>query len=50
MLLGTLGTSLFKNMLTGKGIIWTGYSSKDLQSKGRKGIIRADYGFKKKNL
>ena len=28
-------------MLTGKGIIRAGYGSKDLQSKGEKGMIRA---------
>ena len=48
MLLGTLGTTLLGNILTGKGIIRAGYGSK------RKGIIRADYGSKdfqlKKNL
>ena len=44
MLLGTLGASLLRNMLTCKGIIRAGYGSKDLQSKKGKGIIRAGYG------
>ena len=43
MLLGTLGTSLLRNMLTGKGIIRTDYRSKELQSNKGKGIITADY-------
>ena len=43
MLLGTLGTSLLRNMLTRKGIIRTGYRSKELQSNKGKGIITADY-------
>ena len=33
MLIGKLGASLLENMLTGKGIIRAGCSSKDLQSK-----------------
>ena len=36
MLLGTLGASLLRNMITGKGIIIAGYSSKYLQSKKEK--------------
>ena len=40
MLLGTLGASLLKNMLAGKGIIRAGYGSKG------KGIIGAGYGSK----
>ena len=43
MLCGTLGASLLENMLAGKGINKAGYGSKDLQTKGRKGIIRAGY-------
>ena len=43
MLLGTLGASLLGNTLVGKGINRAGYGSKDLQSKGGKGIIRAVY-------
>ena len=46
MLLGTLGASLFGNMLTGIGISKVGYGSKDLQSKKRKGITRTGYGSK----
>ena len=41
MLLGTLVASLLENKLACKG-----YGSKDLQSKGGKGIIRAGYGSK----
>ena len=37
MLLGTLGASLFGNMLTGKGMLRTGYG---------KGMLRAGYGNK----
>ena len=36
MLLGTLGASILRNMITGKGIIIAGYSSKYLQSKNEK--------------
>ena len=36
MLLGTLGASILRNMITGKGIIIAGYSSKYLQSKKEK--------------
>ena len=32
MLLGILGASLLGNMLTGKGIVSSGYGSKDIQS------------------
>ena len=39
MLLGTLGASLFGNLLTGKGIVRTGSGNK----KG-KGIVRAGTG------
>ena len=39
MLLGTLGTSLLRNLLAGKGIVRAGSGNK----KG-KGIARADYG------
>ena len=44
MLLGILGASLLGNMLAGIGVNRTRYVSKDLQSRGWKGIIRADYG------
>ena len=47
MLLGTLGTSLLVNMLAGKWKNWAGYGSKDLQSKGGKGIVRAVHGSKR---
>ena len=40
MLLGTLGTSLLGNMLTGKGIVRTGYGNKQ-----GKRIVRAAYGY-----
>ena len=46
MLLGTLGASLLGNMSADKRINRAGYGSKDLQSKGGKGIIRASYGSK----
>ena len=39
ILLGTLGASLFGNLLAGKGIVRAGYENK----KG-KGIVRADTG------
>ena len=39
MLLGTLGASLFGNLLTGKWIVRAGYGNKK-----RKGIARAGYG------
>ena len=38
MLLGTLGTTLLGNLLSGKGIVRASYGNK----KG-KGIVRADY-------
>ena len=41
MLLGTLGSSLLGNLLSGKGIVRVGSGNK----KG-KGIVRADYGKK----
>ena len=41
MLLGILGASLLRNMLTGKGIVRAGYGNK----KG-KGMLRAGYGNK----
>ena len=41
MLLGTLGASLLRDMLVGKGITRAGYGSK-----GGKGILRAGYEFK----
>ena len=41
MLLGTLGASLLGNMLTGKGVLTTGYGNKE-----GKGILRAGYGSK----
>ena len=51
MLLGTLGTSLLGNLLTGKGILRTGYgrplSSTSKNNKG-KGIVRAGSGNNKK--
>ena len=42
LLLGTLGASLVRNMLAGKGIVRAAYRNK----KG-KGIIRAGYGSRK---
>ena len=48
MLLSTLGASLLGKMLVRKWIIRTGYRSKDLQSKGRKGIIRPGYDSRKR--
>ena len=42
MLLGTLGVSLLRNSLSGKGIVRVGSGNK----KG-KGIVRAGYGNKK---
>ena len=41
ILLGTLGASLLRNMLTGKVILRAGYENKQ-----RKGILRAGYGSK----
>ena len=46
MLLGTLGASLLGNMLADKRINRAGYGSKNLQSKGGNGVIRASYGSK----
>ena len=46
MSLDTLGESLLGNMLPIKEINRPGYGSNDLQSKGKKGIIRAGYGSK----
>ena len=46
MLLGTLGASLFGNMLAGKRRNRVRYGSEDLQSKKGKGIISAYYGSK----
>ena len=43
MLLGTLGASLVRNLLTGKGIVRADYGNK----KG-KGVVRADSGNKKR--
>ena len=47
MLLGTLGANLFGNVLSGKGILRTGYgcplSSSSKDNKGR-GIVRASSG------
>ena len=39
MLLGTLGGSLLGNLLTGKGVVRSGYGN----NKG-KGVVRAGYG------
>ena len=39
MLQGTLGASLFRNLLTGKGVVRAGYGN----NKG-KGVVRAGYG------
>ena len=39
MLLGTLGTSLLRNMSSCKRVVRTGYGSKG------EGVIRAGYGF-----
>ena len=41
MLLGTLGSSLFGNMVTGKGILRSGYVNKE-----EKGVLRVGYGSK----
>ena len=45
MLLGTLGASLWGNLLNGKGVEKVGYGNKN---KG-KGVLRADYGNQSKN-
>ena len=42
MLLGTLGASSLGNMLTGKGMLRTGYGDKE-----GKGMLRAGYGNKR---
>ena len=42
MLLGTLGASLLRNILAGKGIARAGYGNKK-----EKGIVRASYASKK---
>ena len=39
MLLGTLGASLWGNMITGKMMLKAGYGNKDA-----KGMLRASYG------
>ena len=44
MLLGTVGASLFGNLLTGKGVVRAGYGN----NKG-KGVARAGYGNQLKN-
>ena len=49
MLLGTLGASLLRNLLTGKGILRVGsgrcsLNSSALQNKKGKGIVRAGSG------
>ena len=52
MLLGTLGTNLLGNLLTGKGIERAGSgrpSSSALQNNKGKGIVRAGYGNHSKN-
>ena len=53
MLLGTLGASLLRNLLTGKGIVRAGSgrpSSFASQNKKGKGIIRAGTGKKKNGI
>ena len=47
MLLGTLGTSLLGNLLTGKGMMRTGEGSIVSRAKGE-GIVRAGKGAKRK--
>ena len=44
MLLGTLGASLFRNLVTGKGVVKAGYGN----NKG-KGVVRAGLGNQLKN-
>ena len=45
MLLGTLGSSLLENILSGKGTVRTGSGRRSLKSyKNGKGIVRAGYG------
>ena len=46
ILLGTLGTNLLGNLLTGKWIVRTGTGNRSLNKKG-KGIVRAGSGNKK---
>ena len=43
MLLDTLGASLLRNLLTGKGIVMAGSGNKNRKGKG---IVRAGYGNK----
>ena len=43
MLLGTLGASLLRNLLTGKGIVRAGSGNKNRKGKG---IVRVGYGNK----
>ena len=50
-MLGTLGATLLGNILSsGKGVLKSGYGSKDLQSEKGKGIVRVGYGYKKNIL
>ena len=44
MLLGTLGTSLFGNLLSGKGIVRAGSGHPSYETKKGKGIVRAGTG------
>ena len=47
MLLGTLGTSLLRNSLTGKGVVRAAYGrplSPASQNNKGKGIVRAGFG------
>ena len=44
MLLGTLGASLFGNLLTGKGVIATSQGRGIYRAGKSKGIVRAGYG------
>ena len=46
MLLDTLGASLLRDMLAGKGIVRAGHDSKGKGYNGK--IVRADYGSNKK--
>ena len=46
VILGISDASLLGNMLAGKGVNRAVYGSRDLQSKGAKGIIRAVFGSK----
>ena len=45
MLLGTLGASLLRYLLTGKGVVRAGYGN---NNKG-KGVVRTGYGNQLKN-